>query len=157
MLQPDGHLDRKRLGAIVFGDPEKRKRLEAITHPAIRRAPSSASSSVYEEEAFEGVVHLGRRRCSDRVGRRASDGQDGRGLRRARERELARLMARDGLGDEEARGAHREPDAGGGQGEARRLRDRQLGHRARRRSASVREVYRAASSPTCNGARAPAR
>jgi dephospho-CoA kinase len=32
----DGALDRKKLGAIVFADPERRKRLEALTHPAIR-------------------------------------------------------------------------------------------------------------------------
>jgi dephospho-CoA kinase len=31
-----GALDRKRLGAIVFANPERRRRLEAITHPAIR-------------------------------------------------------------------------------------------------------------------------
>jgi len=31
-----GTLDRKKLGAIVFAVPERRKRLEAITHPAIR-------------------------------------------------------------------------------------------------------------------------
>ena len=35
VLQPDGHLDRKRLGAIVFSDPERRKRLEQITHPLL--------------------------------------------------------------------------------------------------------------------------
>lgn len=36
VLRADGTLDRKALGAIVFADPDKRKRLEAITHPAIR-------------------------------------------------------------------------------------------------------------------------
>lgn len=36
VLLPDGSLDRKRLGGIVFADPDKRKQLEAITHPAIR-------------------------------------------------------------------------------------------------------------------------
>ena len=35
VLQPDGALDRKKLGAIVFADPARRKRLEQITHPAI--------------------------------------------------------------------------------------------------------------------------
>lgn len=35
---PDGALDRKALGALVFADPEARRRLEAITHPAIRAA-----------------------------------------------------------------------------------------------------------------------
>lgn len=35
VLLPDGRLDRPALGAIVFGDPEARERLEAITHPRI--------------------------------------------------------------------------------------------------------------------------
>ncbi|WP_322903448.1 dephospho-CoA kinase [Paenibacillus campi] len=36
MLLADGTLDRKRLGAHIFGQPEERKALEQITHPAIR-------------------------------------------------------------------------------------------------------------------------
>jgi dephospho-CoA kinase len=36
ILQGDGTLDRKKLGAIVFAAPAKRERLEAITHPRIR-------------------------------------------------------------------------------------------------------------------------
>ena len=55
VLQEDGTLDRKRLGAIVFADPERRKRLEAITHPAIR-ARHGRILAAYEEEAFEGIV-----------------------------------------------------------------------------------------------------
>jgi dephospho-CoA kinase len=35
ILQPDGSLDRPRLGAIAFVDAETKKDLEAITHPAI--------------------------------------------------------------------------------------------------------------------------
>ncbi len=35
MLDPEGRLDRARLGALVFGDPAARSRLERITHPAI--------------------------------------------------------------------------------------------------------------------------
>ncbi|MGC3996142.1 MAG: dephospho-CoA kinase [Anaeromyxobacter sp.] len=38
VLQADGRLDRKKLGSKVFADPEQRRRLEAITHPAIREA-----------------------------------------------------------------------------------------------------------------------
>jgi dephospho-CoA kinase len=38
VLRPDGALDRKALAARVFADPEARRRLEAITHPAVRRA-----------------------------------------------------------------------------------------------------------------------
>lgn len=32
---PDGSLDRAALGALVFGHPAQRRRLEALTHPAI--------------------------------------------------------------------------------------------------------------------------
>ncbi|KAK0205444.1 dephospho-CoA kinase [Desarmillaria ectypa] len=37
VLLPDGSLDRKKLGSVVFNDESKRKRLNAILHPAIRR------------------------------------------------------------------------------------------------------------------------
>lgn len=35
-IGPDGKVDRKRLGDIVFADPTQRVRLEAITHPRIQ-------------------------------------------------------------------------------------------------------------------------
>lgn len=35
VLESSGALDRKKLGALVFGDPTARKRLEQITHPRI--------------------------------------------------------------------------------------------------------------------------
>ena len=35
VMHEDGSLNRKLLGAIVFGDPQKRKQLEAIVHPII--------------------------------------------------------------------------------------------------------------------------
>ncbi|HWN66711.1 MAG TPA: dephospho-CoA kinase [Haliangium sp.] len=38
VLQADGALDRKSLGAIVFADPEARRALERITHPRIAAA-----------------------------------------------------------------------------------------------------------------------
>ncbi|KAG6334465.1 hypothetical protein ID866_4627 [Astraeus odoratus] len=38
VILPDGSLDRKRLGSIVFNDEAKRKKLNAIVHPAVRRA-----------------------------------------------------------------------------------------------------------------------
>lgn len=34
-LLQDGSLDRPRLGAVVFADPEARKRLEQVAHPAV--------------------------------------------------------------------------------------------------------------------------
>jgi dephospho-CoA kinase len=36
MLGDDGRLDRPKLGAVVFADGEKRRRLEGILHPLIR-------------------------------------------------------------------------------------------------------------------------
>ena len=38
VLDPDRSINRPRLAQIVFADPEARRRLEGITHPAIRRA-----------------------------------------------------------------------------------------------------------------------
>lgn len=35
VLNPDGHLDRERLGKQVFADPSRLSRLNGITHPAI--------------------------------------------------------------------------------------------------------------------------
>ncbi len=100
VLQGDGQLDRKGLGAIVFADAQKRKRLEQITHPAIR-ARQQRILSVYEEEAFEGIViwdaalliESGGAQGMDRVVVVIADA----------ETELYRFMARDGLGEAEAR------------------------------------------------------
>jgi dephospho-CoA kinase len=36
ILTPDGSLDRKKLGTLVFKDEESRKKLEEILHPRIR-------------------------------------------------------------------------------------------------------------------------
>src|SRR5262245_51468195 len=38
LLDASGELDRKRLAAIVFADPQARRDLEQIVHPAVRRA-----------------------------------------------------------------------------------------------------------------------
>lgn len=37
VLLPDGTLDRKKLGSSIFSDKNKRRKLEEITHPEIRR------------------------------------------------------------------------------------------------------------------------
>ena len=44
VLGPGGALDRKALGALVFADPAARRRLEAITHPAIRAAMTAETA-----------------------------------------------------------------------------------------------------------------
>ncbi|KAJ7190210.1 CoaE-domain-containing protein [Mycena pura] len=38
VIQPDGSLDRKKLGSIIFNDEAKRRKLNSIVHPAVRRA-----------------------------------------------------------------------------------------------------------------------
>jgi dephospho-CoA kinase len=37
VLTPDGALDRKRVASLIFADPAARARLNAITHPIVRR------------------------------------------------------------------------------------------------------------------------
>jgi dephospho-CoA kinase len=100
VLEASGHLDRKRLGAIVFADADKRRQLEQITHPAIR-ARQQRILSVYEEEAFTGVViwdvallfETGGHAGMDKVVVVATDPAT----------ELGRLMARDGMSEGDAR------------------------------------------------------
>lgn len=57
VVGPDGRLDRKRLGAVVFADPARRKTLEAITHPAIT-ARRQAILAAWAAEGFDGIVVL---------------------------------------------------------------------------------------------------
>ena len=100
VVQEDGHLDRKALGAIVFADPAKRKRLEEITHPAIR-VRQQRILSVLEEEGHEGIViwdvallfESGGVSQVDRVVVVYTDP----------ETELSRLMTRDGRPEAECR------------------------------------------------------
>jgi dephospho-CoA kinase len=95
---PDGSVDRKALGSLVFSDDEARKKLNAIVHPAVWReiemffeAREKASDRVavvdaalmietgsYQRYDFLVVVH-----CS-------------------KELQLERLMSRDGLSREDA-------------------------------------------------------
>lgn len=100
-LQPDGALDRKKLGAIVFADAEKRKRLEAITHPAIRSRLARLLEGLTAQK-FEGIVifdaalivESGNYKTMDRLVV----------VTAGEETQAARLMARDGIGRAEALG-----------------------------------------------------
>jgi dephospho-CoA kinase len=94
VLRPDGTLDRPRLGAIVFADPARRKRLEAILHPAIRDR-FLAQLAALERDGFEGLVfsdapvmiESGNYKTMDRLVVVVTDEAT----------QLARLMARDGM------------------------------------------------------------
>lgn len=96
---PDGTLDRKKLGAIVFNDPARRKRLEAITHPAIRERLAARLKEL-QDQGFEGLVFFdapvmiesGNYRTMDRLVVVFTD--------EATQRE--RLMARDAMAPAEA-------------------------------------------------------
>ena len=100
VVQEDATLDRKALGAIVFADPARRKRLEEITHPAIGLRQQRILS-VLDEEEFDGIVmwdvallfETGGVSRMDRVVVVYTDPDT----------ELARLIARDGIPEEQAR------------------------------------------------------
>ena len=100
VVQEDGSLDRKALGAVVFADAASLKRLEDITHPAIGLR-QQRMLSVLDEEAFEGVV----------IWDAALLFEGGGAARMDRvvvvyvdpETERRRLMERDGLSDADAR------------------------------------------------------
>lgn len=38
VLNPDGTVDRSAIAAIIFADPEQRRRLEALTHPIVKES-----------------------------------------------------------------------------------------------------------------------
>ena len=54
VLNEDGSLNRKALGEIVFSDPAKRLKLEAITHPAVK---ALSAQRVADNSEFEVVVY----------------------------------------------------------------------------------------------------
>ncbi len=95
---PDGHLDRKRLGAKVFGDPEARKRLNAILHPRIaarsaqRLADLTRAGSPYVLYEAALLVENGLHRTLAKL----------IVVRAQRAAQLDRLIQRDGLSEGEA-------------------------------------------------------
>lgn len=55
VLLPDGTLDRRRLGALVFADPARRRALEAIVHPEVA-ARRQARLDALAARGFDGLV-----------------------------------------------------------------------------------------------------
>jgi dephospho-CoA kinase len=98
VLTPDGALDRKALAAIVFADAQARRRLEAITHPAVRRAMAEETARLAaagEALAFYDtplLYEVGLERVLDSVAV----------VWAPRDVQRARLVARDGLSPAEA-------------------------------------------------------
>ncbi|OKP87818.1 dephospho-CoA kinase [Paenibacillus helianthi] len=56
ILQPDGTLNRARLGAIVFHDPDARQKLNELTHPAIRREIKNRMYALEQEVPQQLVI-----------------------------------------------------------------------------------------------------
>ncbi|MFN3336602.1 MAG: dephospho-CoA kinase [Thermomicrobium sp.] len=95
VLRPDGSLDRRTLGAIVFRDPEALRRLEAITHPVIvaeiRRRVAESNRPVVVIDAIKLFESSLARDCDEVWVVTCRPDQ-----------QLVRLMARDALSKEEA-------------------------------------------------------
>ena len=88
ILDAQGRLDRVRMRERVFGNPHERRKLEAITHPAIREElarRSAAAGGDYQIHVIPLLVENGRADAYDRV--LVIDCPE--------EAQMARLMARD--------------------------------------------------------------
>ena len=95
ILDTRGRLDRKRLRERVFADPEQRRLLEAITHPAIREElarRSADAGGAYQVHVIPLLVESGRTDFYDRVLVVDCPEAD----------QVRRLRARDGADDEQA-------------------------------------------------------
>lgn len=96
VLDETGALDRRKLRRIVFADDAKRRRLEAILHPRIREAAlarAAASAAPYVMLAVPLLFETGFDRLVDRT--LVVDCPEAI--------QIARLVARDGVGEAEAR------------------------------------------------------
>jgi len=95
VLGSDGRLDRRRLREWIFADPEARRRLEAILHPAIRaemERRSRAADGPYQVLVIPLLTEGKRRDHVDRV--LLVDVPE--------ELQVQRLMRRDGVSYEQA-------------------------------------------------------
>lgn len=99
ILQPDGTLDRKRLGDIVFADPEARQALNRITHPRIAAASQEAiarlAAAGVDPIVYEAALIVENQLYTWMQGLIVVSVPP--------EVQLARLMARDGLTEDAAR------------------------------------------------------
>jgi dephospho-CoA kinase len=98
VVGPDGRIDRKKLGEIVFADPGQRAKLEAITHPAIldamKAAVAALASAGHRVVVVEAsLIHESGRRglFTEVITVRCDAGT-----------QLRRVMARDGISPEQA-------------------------------------------------------
>jgi dephospho-CoA kinase len=96
VVDSDGRLDRRRLRERIFADPEAKRRLEAILHPAIRaemERQSRAADGAYQMLVIPLLTEGKRRDHVDRV--LLVDVPE--------ELQIQRLMTRDGVSHEQAK------------------------------------------------------
>ena len=100
ILEPDGSLNRAALGRLVFGDPDARRALEAIVHPAVYSAISRWLDAVEKNEGAPAAIadipllyETGDEGAFDTVVVAACPP----------ELQLTRLLGRNGLSEEDAR------------------------------------------------------
>ncbi|MGW8286252.1 MAG: dephospho-CoA kinase [Candidatus Deferrimicrobiaceae bacterium] len=98
ILLPDGRIDRKILGAIIFSNAGKRADLEAITHPRIAEGMREAVSALASEGHPVVIVEAALIHEKDPQGMfdAVIGVRCGRGL------QIERLMRRDGIPREQA-------------------------------------------------------
>jgi dephospho-CoA kinase len=98
ILSGDGMIDRRRLGSIVFASEKKRRRLESIMHPAIRDA---IAAKIAEKEKISNIVIVEAALMVETGGYKEYDRLIVVNCPPAVQ--LARLVARDGLTESEAK------------------------------------------------------
>lgn len=98
ILLPDGGIDRKKLGAIVFAKAGKRALLEAITHPVIAREIAEALGKLESEGRDIAIVEAALIYEAGRKGRF----EKVIAVRCDRDQQVRRLMARDSITKEDA-------------------------------------------------------
>jgi len=99
VLQPDGSLDRQKLGAIVFADEAKRRQLNSILHPLIITAQDEQIRQI-EQSDPKGIVIIDAALMIESAGYRRMDKL--MVVYCEPEIQLQRLMRRDGLSRETA-------------------------------------------------------
>jgi len=100
ILDADGKIDRRHLASLVFGDPERLARLNAIVHPAVHRLQEAMTRDFLADDpqglvVYEAaiLIETGGYKNFDRIILVTCTEQQ----------QIERAMARDGLSREEVR------------------------------------------------------
>lgn len=101
ILRADGSIDRKKLGQIVFGDDTARRRLNRITHSAIRRRIEEEIERIRASNP-EAIVLIDVPLLLDTTGPDTFDMDGVIVVTAGKDAQVERLMRRDTLSEEDA-------------------------------------------------------